>query len=199
MSKAIKLLKEAIGHSEMIRCNSDKPQLVRELAIKLTGGYDYKLEGLLREILAKLEKKPKATKESPVCKHCESWEGECTSSIPCDMDFSAFRVKKPEPREFTKEWRYKASNVAVLAHVKEGSPIAADKEVGKSWRLLAKGMLEACDLLDEANTEIERLKEAILYCVDITGAEDNKYVMACRIMDLAGKIKKEQARTERKG
>ena len=32
-----------------------------------------------------------------LCKQCRSWVGgECTTDVPCDMDFSAF-IPKPEP------------------------------------------------------------------------------------------------------
>lgn len=48
--KAIESLKQAIIHGQMIGCNSNKPQLVREQAVDLTG--------LLQEALAELEAQP---------------------------------------------------------------------------------------------------------------------------------------------
>ena len=67
---------------------------------------------------------------------------------------------EPEPTELSKTWRYKATNLRVLAHVKQKGN-AEDKKVGKSWELLAEGILELCAEIDRLTAELKAKDEEI--------------------------------------
>jgi hypothetical protein len=65
-----------------------------------------------------------------------------------------------EPTEFIKEWKYKTENLLILAHIKQQGNLD-DKEIGKSWTLLAKGILDACKIIERLNTEIKTRDELL--------------------------------------
>jgi len=58
--------------------------------------------------------------------------------------------EQPPAGEFTKEWRNKAENLLVLSHLAEEGKTDVSTDTGKSWTLLAQGLLKACDRLDNA-------------------------------------------------
>jgi len=65
---------------------------------------------------------------------------------------------EPEPTEFTQKWRNKAENLLVLAHVKQNGNREEDKDIGKTWTILAGVILEACDTMDRLTAENKKLK-----------------------------------------
>lgn len=65
--------------------------------------------------------------------------------------------------KFTKEWRNKAQNLLVFAHLAESGKCAdITKDVGKSWTLLAKALLEACDRHDDLLAACKRGHQRLL-------------------------------------
>lgn len=79
------------------------------------------------------------------------------------------KIKEPKPAEFTKQWRHKAENILVLAHVKQQGN-KEDQEVGKSWTLLAKGILDLCAEIDRLKVELDK-KETIIEQVEALKGE----------------------------
>ena len=82
---------------------------------------------------------------------------------------------EPEPTELSKTWRYKATNLRVLAHVKQKGN-AEDKKVGKSWELLAEGILELCAEIDRLTEELKAKDEALYLMLQ---AFDPEHPNAC--------------------
>lgn len=51
-----------------------------------------------------LSKKQLSARGLTVCKQCANWVlEECTTEVPCDMDYSAFKVKQPPALDVCKE------------------------------------------------------------------------------------------------
>ena len=69
--------------------------------------------------------------------------------------------QQPPAGEFTKNWRNKAQNLLVISHLAEEGKTDVSKDTGKSWTLLAKGLLEACDRLDSAEASKADLLAAL--------------------------------------
>lgn len=139
----------------------------------------------VQQAIAELETKPEATKESPVCKQCENWEGECTSSIPCDMDFSAFRVKKPEAGEFTKAMREQYPKNTQCGY--HGNPFDIQNDFHTTL-----------GRLDQANAKIKELEEKIERLHKAFGLARSMVLSGEKMTPQAEKIF-EQALAERKG
>jgi len=119
-------------------------------------------------------------KAKPKCLTCND-----TGVVCDDEDLGGHAVTnspcpdcKPEPIKLTEEWKNKAKNILVLAHIKEQE----DMEVAKSWTFLSRGILELCKEIDRLMAE----NKSSFQEIDILEATVKQ--QAERIKELEGNI-----------
>lgn len=130
--------------------------------------------GIIKQVLAELKKQSKTDTEATdrpltdlICKRCENWVGgECTTDVPCDMNFSAFKERQPATQkaggtkaEYLKCFGYADGVYACKCHTCKGQFTGDRRAIACKPCATDMALTSTVHIIDACEAEKERLEE----------------------------------------